>query len=282
MRLLVQTSGMGEAERAAFLAQFQADNAGTLVGCAVLGGVFGEGIDLVGERLIGVAVVGVGLPQVCLERELIRQFYATRGGRGFEYAYQFPGMNRVLQAADNSGESYDFLISLQGDAPFTPASVLKALIDTISDNPKLEVITPVHRLSWIDLDALRDAKQTTPFSGTTCIRNNDGRALWFSKNIVPAIRDEKKMRGTGTISPVWQHMGVYGYRADILQHFVKLPQGTYEQLEGLEQLRFLENGVKVQTVEVSGENGPLQSGIDSPEDLARAEAHIRQFGDDLP
>ena len=71
-------------------------------------------------------------------------------------------------------------------------------------------------------------------------------------------------------------------RADILQHFVKLPQGTYEQLEGLEQLRFLENGVKVQTVEVSGENGPLQSGIDSPEDLARAEAHIRQFGDDLP
>ena len=192
------------------------------------------------------------------------------------------GSDRVLQAADNSGESYDFLISLQGDAPFTPASVLKALIDTISDNPKLEVITPVHRLSWIDLDALRDAKQTTPFSGTTCIRNNDGRALWFSKNIVPAIRDEKKMRGTGTISPVWQHMGVYGYRADILQHFVKLPQGTYEQLEGLEQLRFLENGVKVQTVEVSGENGPLQSGIDSPEDLARAEAHIRQFGDDLP
>ena len=99
VRLLVQTSGMGEVERAAFLAQFQADNAGTLVGCAVLGGVFGEGIDLVGERLIGVAVVGVGLPQVCLERELIRQFYATRGGRGFEFAYQFPGMNRVLQAA---------------------------------------------------------------------------------------------------------------------------------------------------------------------------------------
>lgn len=191
------------------------------------------------------------------------------------------GSDRVLQAADNSGEAYDFLISLQGDAPFTPSSVLKALIDTISDNPKLEVITPVHRLSWIDLDALRVTKKTTPFSGTTCIRNNDGRALWFSKNILPAIRDEKKMREAGNISPVWQHMGVYGYRADILQHFVKLPQGTYEKLEGLEQLRFLENGIKIQTVEVSSENGPLQSGIDSPEDLARAEAHIRQFGDDL-
>lgn len=191
------------------------------------------------------------------------------------------GSDRVLQAAENSGGSFDYLISLQGDAPFTPASVLKALIDTISDNPKLEVVTPVHRLSWIDLDALRAAKKSTPFSGTTCIRNNDGRALWFSKNILPAIRDEKKMRETGDVSPVWQHMGVYAYRSDILQHFVKLPQSTYEKLEGLEQLRFLENGVKIQTVEVSGENGPLQSGIDSPEDLVRAEALIKQFGDDL-
>jgi len=191
------------------------------------------------------------------------------------------GSDRVLQAAHNSGESFDFLISLQGDAPFTPSSVLKSLVDTINDNPKLEVVTPVHRLSWVDLDALRTNKKTTPFSGTTCIRNGDGRALWFSKNIVPAIREEKKMREVGSVSPVWQHMGVYGYRADILQHFVKLPQGVYEKLEGLEQLRFLENGIKIQTVEVSGENGPLQSGIDSPEDLARAEAHIKKFGDDL-
>lgn len=191
------------------------------------------------------------------------------------------GSDRVLDAAEKSGDSFDFLISLQGDAPFTPASVLKALIDTISDNPKLEVVTPVHRLSWIDLDALRAAKKSTPFSGTTCIRNNDGRALWFSKNIIPAIRDEKKMRASGMISPVWQHMGVYGYRTDILQHFVKLSQSTYETLEGLEQLRFLENGIKIQTVEVSSEHGPLQSGIDSPEDLARAEAYIQSFGDDL-
>ncbi len=192
------------------------------------------------------------------------------------------GSDRVLAAAENSGESFDFLISLQGDAPFTPASVLKALSDTISDNPKLEVVTPVHRLSWIDLDALRAAKKSTPFSGTTCIRDADGRALWFSKNIVPAIRDEKKMRENGLkLSPVWQHMGVYGYRTDVLQQFVKLPQSPYEILEGLEQLRFLENGISVQTVEVSAEHGPLQSGIDSPEDLLRAEEVIKQCGDDL-
>lgn len=192
------------------------------------------------------------------------------------------GSDRVLQAAENSGDSFDFLISLQGDAPFTPSSVLKALVDTISDNPKLEVVTPVHRLSWIDLDALRAAKKSTPFSGTTCIRNTDGQALWFSKNIIPAIRDEKKMREAGTaLSPVWQHMGVYGYRTDILQHFVKLPQSTYEKMEGLEQLRFLENGIGIQTVEVKAEHSPLQAGIDSPEDLARAEAMIKQHGDDL-
>ncbi len=192
------------------------------------------------------------------------------------------GSDRVLQAAVNSGESFDFLISLQGDAPFTPSSVLGALINTIGDNPQLEVVTPVHRLSWLDLDALRVAKKTTPFSGTTCIRHADGRALWFSKNIIPAIREEKKMRTSGDLhSPVWQHMGVYGYRTDILQHFVKLPQSPYEQLEGLEQLRFLENGISIQTVEVNAEHGPLQSGIDSPEDLARAEEMIRQFGDDL-
>lgn len=192
------------------------------------------------------------------------------------------GSDRVLAAAENSGESFDFLISLQGDAPFTPVTVLKALIDTISDNPKLDVVTPVHRLSWLDLDALRAAKKSTPFSGTTCIRDTDGRALWFSKNIVPAIREEKKMRVAGLpLSPVWQHMGVYGYRADVLRQFVKLPQSPYEILEGLEQLRFLENGIPVQTVEVSNAHGSLQSGIDSPEDLTRAEEIIKQCGDDI-
>jgi len=69
------------------------------VGFAVMGGIFGEGIDLVGTRLSGAAVVGVGLPAVCLERELIREYFASRMDQGFEYAYVYPGINRVLQAA---------------------------------------------------------------------------------------------------------------------------------------------------------------------------------------
>ncbi len=96
--LLVQDRGMSEQAREAFLAQFSAGNAETLVGLAVMGGVFGEGIDLVGERLIGVVVVGVGVPQVCLENDLIKDYFDRQNGSGFAYAYQFPGFNRVLQA----------------------------------------------------------------------------------------------------------------------------------------------------------------------------------------
>jgi len=65
----------------------------------VMGGIFGEGIDLVGERLVGAVVVGVGLPQICLERDLIRGYYDEHEAAGFAYAYTYPGMNRVLQAA---------------------------------------------------------------------------------------------------------------------------------------------------------------------------------------
>ena len=96
--ILVQRPGMSEPEREAFLAAFAAEHGETLVGFAVMGGVFGEGIDLVGDRLIGAIIVGVGLPQLCVERDLIRDYFEEKTGAGFDYAYTFPGMNRVLQA----------------------------------------------------------------------------------------------------------------------------------------------------------------------------------------
>ena len=97
-QLLVQGRGMTEAERESFLSQFSEGNQETLVGLAVMGGVFGEGIDLVGNRLIGAVVVGVGVPQVCLERDLIKEYFDRQNVSGFAYAYQYPGFNRVLQA----------------------------------------------------------------------------------------------------------------------------------------------------------------------------------------
>ncbi|GLX70622.1 ATP-dependent DNA helicase [Paenibacillus glycanilyticus] len=98
VRTLIQTSNMSEEERASFLASFAAGNQGTLVGFAVMGGIFSEGIDLVGDRLTGVAIVGVGLPQVGTERNIIKQYFDRQEKNGFEYAYVFPGMNKVLQA----------------------------------------------------------------------------------------------------------------------------------------------------------------------------------------
>ncbi len=98
-RVVVQRPGMGEDDREDFVAGFRRGRAETLVGFAVLGGVFGEGIDLAGDRLSGVAVVGVGLPGITRERECIRACFEQSERRGFEFAYLYPGMNRVLQAA---------------------------------------------------------------------------------------------------------------------------------------------------------------------------------------
>ena len=98
-RCMTQTVDMDEEQREVFLGQFNETVTDTLVGFAVMGGIFGEGIDLRGDRLSGVAIVGVGLPGICAERDLIRNHYQRLYGRGFEYAYQYPGMIRVIQAA---------------------------------------------------------------------------------------------------------------------------------------------------------------------------------------
>lgn len=181
------------------------------------------------------------------------------------------GSDRVLTALRQMENWPEFVINLQGDAPFTPPSVVKALLKTYQDNPTAEVVTPVHRLRWDDLDRLRESKKDTPFSGTTAIVGTNGRALWFSKNILPAIRKEDELREASGYSPVYQHMGLYGFRTDVLEKFCALPQGEYEKLEGLEQLRMLENGIKITAVKVDISHGTIQSGIDTPEDVARAE-----------
>jgi DNA excision repair protein ERCC-2 len=96
---IMQSSGMSEKARDEFINQFQDSNNEHLVGFAVLGGVFAESIDLLGERLTGAIVVGVGLPGICLERELIKEYYDRKINAGFAFSYQYPGMIKVLQAA---------------------------------------------------------------------------------------------------------------------------------------------------------------------------------------
>ncbi|KON88671.1 ATP-dependent helicase [Sporosarcina globispora] len=95
---IIQRTGMDEGKREEYLESFQPNPSGTLLGFAVMGGIFSEGIDLQGDRLNGVFVVGVGLPQIGLEREIIKNYFFHQGKNGYDYAYTYPGMNKVLQA----------------------------------------------------------------------------------------------------------------------------------------------------------------------------------------
>ena len=97
--IMLQTPGMSESDRDKFLGRYRQDSPISLVGFAVMGGIFGEAIDLVGERLSGAVVVGVGLPGISMEKELIKDYFNQTHNAGFEYAYQYPGINRVFQAA---------------------------------------------------------------------------------------------------------------------------------------------------------------------------------------
>ena len=98
VRCIRQKSDMTEREREEFLEEFQSRE-GTLVGFCVLGGIFSEGVDLTGESLIGAIIVGTGLPQIGSEREILKEYYDRKKQSGFDYAYRYPGMNKVLQAA---------------------------------------------------------------------------------------------------------------------------------------------------------------------------------------
>ena len=99
MELVVQEKHMDEEERENFLRAFEMGREKSLIGFGVLGGIFSEGIDLTNEKLIGTLIIGTGLPQVCNEREILKSYFDQKGLYGFDYAYRYPGMNKVLQAA---------------------------------------------------------------------------------------------------------------------------------------------------------------------------------------
>ncbi|KQN21244.1 3-deoxy-manno-octulosonate cytidylyltransferase [Sphingomonas sp. Leaf33] len=187
------------------------------------------------------------------------------------------GSGRAWAAAAVRTPAPPIVVNLQGDAPFVAPDTIAALIGALRAS-SCGVATPVVRLSWDALDALRDHKRLSPFSGTTCTRRADGRALWFSKTVIPAIRDEAWLRGDDALSPVYRHIGLYAYRYAALERFEATPPTTYERLEGLEQLRFLEQGVDIATIEVPPPRHAM-SGIDTAEDVAMAERLIALHGE---
>jgi 3-deoxy-manno-octulosonate cytidylyltransferase (CMP-KDO synthetase) len=183
------------------------------------------------------------------------------------------GSGRALAAARIAAPDAARVVNFQGDAPFLPPAALPALLAA-----NAPAATPVVQLSWSALDALRAAKARAPFSGTTCAVAADGRALWFSKAVIPAIRDEAAARRRGPLSPVFRHVGLYAYAIDVLELFERTAPSTLEVCEGLEQLRLLELGVRVAAVAVAPGAFDM-GGIDETADVARAEALIAAHGD---
>ncbi|MDP3560423.1 MAG: manno-octulosonate cytidylyltransferase [Legionellaceae bacterium] len=192
------------------------------------------------------------------------------------------GTDRVAAAVRQLKDKPDFILNMQGDAPLTPPDFLRSMIETFMASP-CDAVTPVTQLTWTELDKLRQNKKTTPFSGTTVtFDEKTGDAFWFSKNIIPAMRKEDDLRKKSEKSPVFRHIGLYGYSREMLENYIHMPESTFEKLEGLEQLRLLENGYTIRCVPVDFNGRANMSGIDSPEDIARAEALIAQHGELLP
>jgi len=189
------------------------------------------------------------------------------------------GTDRVAYAAAGLANKPDFILNMQGDAALTPPDFLRALLQAYVAAP-CDVITPVTQLSFTELDSLRQNKLTTPFSGTTATFDSQtGRAFWFSKSIIPALRQEKSLREQGGKSPVFRHIGLYGFSYEALQQFAKLPEGHYERLDGVEILRMIEHGYHIRCIPVDYQGRANMSGIDSPEDVKRAELLIEKHGE---
>ena len=189
------------------------------------------------------------------------------------------GTDRVAEAVRQINDKPDFILNMQGDAPLTPPDFLRAMIEAFIASP-CDAVTTVTQLTWKQLDKLRQNKLTTPFSGTTvAFDEKTGNAFWFSKNIIPAIRKEEDLRNKSDKSPIFRHIGLYGYSRKMLEKYINLPESTFEKLEGLEQLRLLENGYTIHCVPVDFKGRANMSGVDSPEDIARAEELIAKHGE---
>ncbi len=191
------------------------------------------------------------------------------------------GTERAWRAACLMESRPSLVVNVQGDTPLTPPSAIRSVIDRLRESRSDSVITPVTRLTWAGLRALREHKKHSPFTGTTAAVAGDGRALWFSKNIIPAIRSEGRNNPPDAPSPVLRHIGIYGYPTGVLEKFVGLPQGNYERLEGLEQLRMLENDIAIQTVEVSVGDTKTFMAVDTQADLEPVCEWLRVHGDPL-
>jgi 3-deoxy-manno-octulosonate cytidylyltransferase (CMP-KDO synthetase) len=170
---------------------------------------------------------------------------------------------------------YDIVVNLQGDAPLTPPWFVEDLVAGLRANPGADVATPVLRADGRALNGFLADRRAGRVGGTTAVFGADRRALYFSKEVIPFtsrpyLDDE--------MTPVFHHVGVYAYRPESLAAYRGWPPGTLEQLEGLEQLRFLEQGRSVLCVEVAA-RGRLFWELNNPEDVPLIEAMLAEMNE---
>jgi 3-deoxy-manno-octulosonate cytidylyltransferase (CMP-KDO synthetase) len=184
------------------------------------------------------------------------------------------GTERCAVVAAELGDGFDVVVNLQGDAPLTPPWFVSALIDAMNADPARQVATPVLRCDADALAGFIEDRRHGRVGATTAVFDRDGRALYFSKEVLPYTG---RPLAEGETIPVFHHVGVYAYRRDALLGYPDWEPGPLETWEGLEQLRFMENGVPVHCAEVEA-RGQAFWELNNPTDVPRLEAIFRDLG----
>lgn len=185
------------------------------------------------------------------------------------------GTERVAEALASLAIAPEIIVNLQGDAPLTPPGFVAALVRFLHEIPGASVATPVLRCSAEALARFRADRAAGRVGATTVVCDLRGRALYFSKEVIPHT-GERAEDGDGT--PVFHHVGLYAFRPAALAAYTGWAPGPLETLEGLEQLRFLENGHPVHAVEVQAGPGATFWELNNPEDVPRIEAALAEMG----
>ena len=178
------------------------------------------------------------------------------------------GTERCAETVEQLPVDYDIVVNLQGDAPLTPAWFIEDLVNGLRSDPTADIATPVLRCDGGALTALLKDRKDGRVGGTTAVFQAQGHALYFSKEVIPFTSETY---GDQTETPVFHHVGVYAYRPPALQAYPGWQVGPLETIEGLEQLRFLEQGRRVLCVEVEARNRQFWE-LNNPEDVGRIEA----------
>ena len=184
------------------------------------------------------------------------------------------GTERCAEVLERLGETPEIVVNLQGDAPLTPAWFVEDLVAGLRAAPQAQVATPVLRADARTLAGFRADRAAGRVGGTTAVFGDGGRALYFSKEVIPYCAPDYP---DGATTPVFHHVGVYAYRPAALAAYARAAAGVLEELEGLEQLRFLEQGIDVLCVEVEARGRQFWE-LNNPADVPVIEAMLLEMG----